>query len=64
MCWLIYTLQLYTYVNAPLLSGYKSQQIHQIVCFFSVSRIIESSAQVADQKSKKARPRPPYVLVI
>ena len=65
MCWLIYTLQLYTYVNAPILSSYKSQQIHQIVCFFSVSRIIESSAQVAEQKSKKpAPPRPPYVLVI
>ena len=43
-------------MNAPLLSSYKSQQIHQIVCFFSVSRIIESSAQVAEQKSKKPPP--------
>ena len=56
VCWLIYSLQLYTYVNAPLLSTYKSQQIYQVACFFSVSRIIESSAQVADQKSEKAPP--------
>ena len=55
MCWLIDNLQLYTHTNAPLLSSYKSQQIYQIVSAYSVSRITESSAQVADKKSKKQK---------